>query len=269
MSVGSRLRAAARPLRDWLRRRLHINIETIRPRVPRPDERVRYAYQRRHIDFAIPPGARVLDVGCGNDPFPHATVLVDRYAAPTHHRDGPLARDGRTFVQADICELPFPDKSFDYVYCAHVLEHVADPLAACRELMRVGRRGYIETPTLAKDMLFVWRVPDLHRWHVVAIADRLCFFELSPRQWEGIRSGAWRGLIFGPWHHPLQDAFFDNADLFNVMFPWEDRFRVHVFHLDGRTAHLDPGPAKTLPRTAAAPAGAPAAPAGPARGDSP
>jgi len=37
--------------------------------------------------------------------------------------------------------MPFPDKSFDFVYCAHVLEHVDDPIRACREIMRVGKRG--------------------------------------------------------------------------------------------------------------------------------
>lgn len=236
MRIPAFVHAVARPLRDWLLHHAHIRIEEVRPRPRRPDEQVRFAYQKRYIDFDIPPGARVLDVGCGGDPFPYATVLVDRYTEPTHHRDGALARDSREFVEADICELPFPDKSFDYVYCGHVLEHVEDPLAACRELMRVGRRGYIETPTLAKDMLFVWNVPDLHKWHVVAIADHLCFFEISKRQWEGIRCGAWRNLIFGQWHHPLQDAFFDNADIFNVMFPWEGQFNVHVFRLDGSAA---------------------------------
>ena len=53
-------------------------------------------------------------------------------------------------------ELPFRDTTFDFVYCSQVLECVKNPLAACREIMRVGKRGYIETPTLGKDTLFTW-----------------------------------------------------------------------------------------------------------------
>ncbi len=226
-------------MKRWLLEHAGIVVERARPRAPRPDEQQRYAYQKRHINFDIPSGAKVLDIGSGGDPFPFATVLLDRFPAGTQHRHAPMVRDGREFVEADVTDMPFEDNEFDFVYCAHVLEHVPDPLAACREIMRVGRRGYIETPTLGKDMLFAWRVPDMHRWHVVAIADRLCFFELSERQDEGIRTTDWQKLIFGKWQHPMQDAYFDNADLFNVMFPWSGSFNVHVYRLDGRVTSLD------------------------------
>lgn len=225
---------------NWLLRRLHIRVERVQPRQPRLDEAHRHVYQRRHVDFAIPPGARVLDVGSGGDPLPEATVLLDRFTRATRHRHAPLIRDGRAFVEADICAMPFPDKAFEFVYCAHVLEHVQDPLTACRELMRVGRRGYIETPSLAKDTLFAWNVPDMHKWHVVAIANTLCFFELTARQAGGLASPVWQKLIFGPWRHPLQDAYFDNPDLFNVMFSWENNFNVHVFTLDGAVQRWTP-----------------------------
>jgi ubiquinone/menaquinone biosynthesis C-methylase UbiE len=140
-------------------------------------------------------------------------------------------------VVADIARLPFADKSFDYVYCSHVLEHADDPLAVCRELVRIGKRGYIETPTLAKDALFAWH-DSPHKWHVVAIGEMLCFFEYSKRQREGTRSAAWRDILFDKWWHPLQDLFDRNQDLFNVMFVWSGAFNVMVCHLDGRVERL-------------------------------
>jgi len=38
---------------------------------------------------------------------------------------------------ADITQLPYPDQSFDFVLCIHVLEHVPDDALAMRELLRV------------------------------------------------------------------------------------------------------------------------------------
>ncbi|MBI5865099.1 MAG: class I SAM-dependent methyltransferase [Planctomycetes bacterium] len=238
MSLTASLRSARWAMQNWLMHHAGLRVERVQPRPHREDERTRHAYQRRFIPFDIAPGAAVLDIGSGGDPFPKATVLLDRFTGKTQHRHAELVRDGRRFVEADIIAMPFADREFEFVYCAHVLEHVDDPLAACREIMRVGRRGYIETPTLGKDMLFAWNVAHMHKWHVVAIADTLCFYELSARQNEGIRSREWQKLIFGPWRHPLQDAYFDNADLFNVMFPWKERFDVHVFMLDGRMRSL-------------------------------
>jgi ubiquinone/menaquinone biosynthesis C-methylase UbiE len=41
----------------------------------------------------------------------------------------------------DVQNIPFPDGSFDVVFCNHVLEHVADDRAAMREMWRVMRPG--------------------------------------------------------------------------------------------------------------------------------
>jgi SAM-dependent methyltransferase len=44
-------------------------------------------------------------------------------------------------VLADLHQLPFRSASFDHVITNAVLEHVADPLLALREVVRVLRRG--------------------------------------------------------------------------------------------------------------------------------
>jgi SAM-dependent methyltransferase len=43
--------------------------------------------------------------------------------------------------QVDIMNIPFPDNSFDYIICSHVLGHVPDEKKAIAELYRVLKTG--------------------------------------------------------------------------------------------------------------------------------
>ena len=44
-------------------------------------------------------------------------------------------------IKADICDLPFEDKTYDLILCNHVLEHIPDDLKAMSELYRVLKKG--------------------------------------------------------------------------------------------------------------------------------
>lgn len=50
--------------------------------------------------------------------------------------ESPLAK-----VKLDVQAIPFPDDSFDVIFCNHILEHVADDHLAMREMYRVMRPG--------------------------------------------------------------------------------------------------------------------------------
>ena len=213
-------------------RRMGFDIVRYRPRPAWPGDESRYEYQRLFTRFVIAPGEIVLDIGSGNSPFALATILSDLYMGESPHRTERLVRDHRPLVILDVCNLPFQNKSIDFVYCSHVLEHVGDPARACAELMRVGRRGYIETPAFASDLLFGWARKVKHKWHVVAINDTLVFFEYTERQREGIASSVWFDLVRGRAYHPLQDAYYSNLDLFNVMFYWTEQFNCVVYRLN-------------------------------------
>lgn len=47
--------------------------------------------------------------------------------------------DPRAMVKMDVNDIEYPDRSFDIIYCSHVLEHVPDDRKAMREFLRVLR----------------------------------------------------------------------------------------------------------------------------------
>lgn len=124
---------------------------------------------------------RVLDIGSGHRPHPDATHLVDLYLKDDTERGKKLKRIGKCLIQADIEALPFKEKVFEYIYASHVLEHTSDPSEACRELMRVGKAGYIETPDPFYEQGYGYpkkeRGWSFHRWYVWLATDRTLIFE--------------------------------------------------------------------------------------------
>ncbi len=105
--------------------------------------------------LGIRSGDRVLEVGGGGNAFPRADVICDATFGSSAQRNGAPATflPGRRYVECPAERLPFADLSFDWVWCTHVLEHVADPVAACRELARVARRGFVEVPSRLSEMV--------------------------------------------------------------------------------------------------------------------
>lgn len=111
------------------------------------------------------PRDRVLDLGAWAHPFNRANYVIDAqpyetrgYYNRTFARTNPIPPIGgeqeyfnqETWIQRDICEktpYPFKDKELDYVICSHTLEDLRDPLWVCSEMLRIGKRGYIEVPS--------------------------------------------------------------------------------------------------------------------------
>lgn len=107
--------------------------------------KVKLAWACRRLHCPVPASALVLEVGSGGSPYFRANVLIDAYAETRERHWAPLITD-RPSVLGMGEALPFRDKSFDFVIASHVLEHSADPESFLRELQRVAKAGYIETP---------------------------------------------------------------------------------------------------------------------------
>lgn len=97
----------------------------------------------------------ILDVGCGPGSItvdlarqvPEGHVIGLEYVSDPLETAVSLARSAGltniTFEIGDIHDLPFPENHFDIVHAHQVLQHIADPVLAFKEMRRVVRKGGI------------------------------------------------------------------------------------------------------------------------------
>ncbi len=161
---------------------------------------------------------------------------------------------GVRFETADVHALPFPDDSFDVVHAHQVLQHVADPVQALREMRRVCRPGGVVAARDSDYAGFVWfpLLPELDEWnalyHRVARANHgepdagrmlrawaldagfadgrieagsstWCFADQEDRAWWG---GMWaeRILSSGIAEQAVAEGFATRADLERISAGW-------------------------------------------------
>ena len=80
----------------------------------------------RRLYCPVDKEALVLEVGSGGNPYFRSNVLIDAYADTRERHWAPLISD-RPTVLGFVENLPFKDKSFDFVIASHVFEHTPYP----------------------------------------------------------------------------------------------------------------------------------------------
>ena len=180
----------------------------------------------------LSPGDRLLDVGCGPATITadlaelvapgRVTALEQTDEAVEIARAELLARDvDADVVVGDVHALELADDGYDVTHAHQVLQHVADPVLALREMARVTRPGGLVAVRDSDYAAFAWypRLPGLDRWlevyqavarhhggepddgrrlhvwareagltDVTASADTWCFVDPADRAWWG---GMW------------------------------------------------------------------------------
>ena len=132
----------------------------------------------------IPPGARVLEIGCGDGGG--AAIFARRFVPSLYHGldvDPAMVRvaagrrkspqwDNRLFVLGDAERLPYPDAAFDAVVNFGIIHHLPDWRRGVAEVARVLRPGgafYFEEiyPPLYANPLFrvILAHPRENRFH--------------------------------------------------------------------------------------------------------
>jgi len=103
----------------------------------------------------------VIEVGPGAYPYWRSDCLVDRFQnSPetdnSQFGGAPQQTMGKPLFIIDDTILPFKDRTFDYLICAQVLEHVPcqDLASLTSEMSRVAKRLYIEVPRPVFDLVY-------------------------------------------------------------------------------------------------------------------
>jgi 2-polyprenyl-3-methyl-5-hydroxy-6-metoxy-1,4-benzoquinol methylase len=125
------------------------------------EERMRFRKASRLA--RVPDGARVLDIGArdgGLRAYLPTSIryqgieIVPEFAGPD-------------IMTRDISQgIPFPDGSFDFIFCIEVLEHVPNPYGALTEMHRVLSPGgvaviSVPNPYHVKELIWnLFRIPD-------------------------------------------------------------------------------------------------------------
>lgn len=176
---------------------------------------------------------RVLDIGGWACPFNRAQWVMDAepYETRGYYRTfgGPPSQGGEkewfsreTWVQRDLCDkspYPFPDKYFDFVVCSHTLEDLRDPVWVCREMTRIGKRGYVEVPSRVWESTWGVERPHQaglshHRWLVEIKGQRITFMYKY-------------AMIHSHWRYALPSSVGKNLPLSSAVqwLWWEGDFR--------------------------------------------
>lgn len=195
--------------------------------------------------FKPPAQGRVLEIGSGDNPHPRADVLVDRFISDNTERGGNIVID-RPLVIADGHHLPFRDGVFAYVIGSHILEHMDDPPQFVRELTRVGRAGYLGSPSEIAERLFHW---SFHRWYVNQVGDMLVLHPKEPQE----PFGELFDYLYA--YNPVY-SFFQRSmpDMFWVEYEWRGAIKLQMadsspLHLhDPQVLHTMVQPRFGLPR---------------------
>jgi ubiquinone/menaquinone biosynthesis C-methylase UbiE len=184
-------------------------------------------------------GLSVLDVGSGPGTItadlaaivaPGRVTALERTAdalALTREAVEGRGLDNVDFVVGDVCALELDDDAFDVVHAHQVLQHVADPVTALREMRRVCRPGGMVAVRDSDYAGFVWSPADdaLEMWmalyqrvaranggepnagrfllgwaqqagftNVSATSSTWCFADPADREWWG---GMWADRVVG------------------------------------------------------------------------
>jgi SAM-dependent methyltransferase len=183
----------------------------------------RIKWMTRKYFLSIKKEELVLEVGSGGNPFPRSNILVDAHLDTRERWWAPLIHDRPTII-AFAENLPFKNKSFDYVIASHVLEHSPNPEKFLLELQRVAKRGYIETPDA-----FMERI-NPYKDHRLEVTVRNNALNIRKKGTENVFPELVELYSFKAKNIITKNVFTNYPTDFHVCFHWEDAINFNILN---------------------------------------
>jgi methionine biosynthesis protein MetW len=145
-----------------------------------PDGLIRHVAKNLRVDLRliaemVAPGARVLDIGCGDGALMAHLAAAKGADARGIEIDMRAATEavaqGLAVIQGDADnDLAFyPDGAFDYVILSRTLQAVERPREVLAQMLRIGRHAIVSFPNFGHwqvrwRLLVTGRMPDTETW---------------------------------------------------------------------------------------------------------
>jgi ubiquinone/menaquinone biosynthesis C-methylase UbiE len=143
--------------------------------------------ERTHFDKYPQEGKTILECGTGGGD--DTEVLLTFGFAEVHSFDLSTAveraykylKNPRLFIsQASIYAIPYPDESFDFVFCHRVLQHTPDPEKSLRSICKKVKPGgilFIHSYKRSKKYMSEWRYK--YRWLTKRLPRQVIYFYVN------------------------------------------------------------------------------------------
>jgi ubiquinone/menaquinone biosynthesis C-methylase UbiE len=178
----------------------------------------------------IPQHFNVLEIGPGGYPHPRSNVLLEKVfdsdeMALAQRGYASVHKSSQKTIYYKGGQFPFRDKEFDYIICSHVMEHIPkeDLDLFISEMMRVGKQGFIEFPTVFYELI---NYQDVHLWFMNNRVGKMLFLDKSVFKSNYIHKII-REMFYGKDKY-LAQAFTRYRDLFFHAFEWEGVIKYEV-----------------------------------------
>lgn len=173
----------------------------------------------------------ILEVGPGRNPWPLATSYMD--ISTNYLNDIERKVEKISFNLDDRWDAQHP--KWDFVYAAHVIEHLKDPLAGIANLERMADRGVIIVPSMFKDFLFNFEEDD-HRWWFLETNKGIDIIPVNTQKIEAMRQQDMQKAMtrlmrtgpnqLGEDQRILRNWFFDHEHVLDIYIYWEGKMRI-------------------------------------------
>ena len=192
-----------------------------------------YFYRRKiQLGFKIGRDELVVDIGSGDKPFWRADIFFDNLSLGNEQRISTTETitDLGAFIDGNLPNTPFKDKTFNFSFCSHLLEHVDDPDKAIKEIMRISKRGYIEVPDGILETINPFRS---HLWFIFLNGNKLVFVRKSKKMHETlINNGLSFSYLFKKIKNPFIRLYWDGAIEYEIMDDLKDEDKFTAIQKD-------------------------------------